>query len=60
MEYLPQVTVDQQLKSMMQTSLQSKQKLAQIHSVLDTQVVVATKPTTDTQVTSAFTQVCDD
>ena len=60
MEYLPQVTIAQQLKSMIQTSQQSKQKLAHMNSVLDTQVIAAANPTTDTHVTTTFTQVCDD
>ena len=60
MEDLPQVTVAQQLKSMMQTSQQSKQKLAHVTSVLDSQVTAASNPTTDTPVTTPVTHVCDD
>ena len=60
MEDPPQVNIAQQLKAMMQTSQQSKQKLAQMTSVLDTQITATAKPTTDTQVTTAVTQVCDD
>ena len=60
MEYLPWVTVSQQLKDLMHTSQQSKQKLAQITSVLDSQVLVAVNPTIDIQVTTTATQVCAD
>ena len=60
MEDPPQVKIAQQLKTLMQTSQQSKKKLAQMTSVLDTQVIAATKPTTDTQVTTIVSQVCDD
>ena len=60
MEDLPQVPVAQQLKSMMHTSHQSKQKLGKITSILDTQVVATTKITIEIQVTIADTYVGDD
>ena len=60
MEDLSQVNVAQQLKSMMHTSQQSKQKLAHINSVLHSQVVVDAKPAPDIQVTTTVTKVCDE
>ena len=44
----------------MQTSQQSKQKLAQMTSVLHTRVTVAAKAIVDTQETTSVTQVHDD
>ena len=44
----------------MQTSQQSKKKLAQINSLLDTQVAAAANHITDIQVTTVVTQVYDD
>ena len=55
MEDPPQVKIAQQLKTLMQTSQQSKHKLAQMTSVLDTQVTTVANPTTDTQATTTIT-----
>ena len=60
MEYLPRVTVSQQLKALMHTSQQSKQKLAQITSVLDNQVAATVKPISSIQATTIVTQVSDE
>ena len=46
MEDLPRA---QQLKSIMQTSQPSKQKLAQMNSVFETQVAATAKPNNETQ-----------
>ena len=60
MEYLPRVTVSQQLKALMHTSQQSKRKLAHITSVLDNQVVGIVKPISDIQETNTLTQESDE
>ena len=54
------VIVAQQLKAILQTSQQLKNKLAQKTSVLDTQVAAAANHITDIQVTTMVTQVYDD
>ena len=56
-QYLPQVTVSQQLKVLMHTSQQSKHKLAQINFVLDNQAAATVKLIPDIQVTTTVTPV---
>ena len=60
MEHLPKVTIAQQLKALMHTSKQSKQKLTMMTSVLDTQEVASTQTVADIQVTTVVTQPNDD
>ena len=60
MEDLPRVTVSQQLKTLMHTSQQSKQKLAHITYVLHNQVVATVKPISDIQATTTLIQVNDE
>ena len=55
MEDPPHVIITQQLKTMMQTSQESKEKLVQMTSLLDSQVAASSKPTTETQVTTTVT-----
>ena len=57
---LPEATFTQQVKALIHTLKQSKQKLAMMTSVLDTQVVVATQTVADIQVTAVVTQPNDD
>ena len=57
MQDLPEVTISQQLKVLMHTSQQSKQKLTQITSALDNQATAIAKPIPDIQVTTTVTSV---
>ena len=60
MEDIPRVTVSQQLKALMHTSQQSKQKLAQISSALDNKPTSITKPIPNIQLTTTAILVRDE
>ena len=59
MEDLPEVTISQQLKSLIHTSTQSKQKLAMMTYVLDTQASTTAHTITHIPVISTVTQPTD-
>ena len=60
MRDLLEETFSQQMKALMHTSKQSKQKLAMMTSVLDTHAAVAFHIVVDIQVTATVTQPNDD
>ena len=60
MEHIPEAIVAQQVKALMHTSKQSKQKLAIMTCVLDTQEAVAAQTVVDIHVTTSVTQPNDD
>ena len=59
MEDLPEVPVSQQVKSLILMSTQSKQKLAMMTSVLNTQAVTTTVTATDIPVIDAVSHPSD-
>ena len=60
MEKFREATVSQQVKALMYTSKQEKQKLAVMTSVPDTQEATAAQIVADIQVTATITQPNDD
>ena len=60
MEDVPQASVAQQIKSLIHTSQQFKQKLTKMTFVLDTQEIVTTHVVADKQVNAISTSSCDD
>ena len=60
MEDHPQETIAQQMKTLMHTSQQFKQRLSMMNFVLDTQVDVVVHPIADIQIVVAVTQTFDD
>ena len=60
MESIPLVTVAQQVKALIHTSQQFKQKMTKMTSMLDTQEIATNQPVDEVQVTTAITQIVGD
>ena len=60
MEGLPQETVSQQVKALIHTFQQFKQKLTKMTSMLDTQEIATNHPFDNVQITTAVTQEIGD
>ena len=60
MEDVPQASVSQQVKTLIHTAQQFKQKLTKMTSMLDTHEIATTQVVVDKQVNATVTLACDD